>query len=202
MALSKAEIIEAGAEILDEYGLSDLTMRRLAENLGVKASALYWHVPNKQSLLAELVERILDGLEVPAAVSDSTAAVAAGPDWRMALGVWSGELRERLLAHRDSADLVASMRAIGLAGTTLPQGVAELLMDAGMTSGQATVAAQTLVYFILGHVDEEQQRAQLGALATTGSSNAEKLAESDNEQGFTAGLQLLFDGMAAQLARR
>lgn len=202
MALSKAEIIEAGAEILDEYGLSDLTMRRLAENLGVKASALYWHVPNKQSLLAELVERILDGLEVPAAVSDSTAAVAAGPDWRMALGVWSGELRERLLAHHDSADLVASMRAIGLAGTTLPQGVAELLMDAGMTSGQATVAAQTLVYFILGHVDEEQQRAQLGALATTGSSNAEKLAESDNEQGFTAGLQLLFDGMAAQLARR
>ena len=202
MALSKAEIIEAGAEILDEYGLSDLTMRRLAENLGVKASALSWHVPNKQSLLAELVERILDGLEVPAAVSDSTAAVAAGPDWRMALGVWSGELRERLLAHRDSADLVASMRAIGLAGTTLPQGVAELLMDAGMTSGQATVAAQTLVYFILGHVDEEQQRAQLGALATTGSSNAEKLAESDNEQGFTAGLQLLFDGMAAQLARR
>jgi TetR/AcrR family tetracycline transcriptional repressor len=202
VALSKAEIIEAGAEILDEYGLSDLTMRRLAENLGVKASALYWHVPNKQSLLAELVERILDGLEVPAAVSDSTAAVAAGPDWRMALGVWSGELRERLLAHRDSADLVASMRAIGLAGTTLPQGVAELLMDAGMTSGQATVAAQTLVYFILGHVDEEQQRAQLGALATTGSSNAEKLAESDNEQGFTAGLQLLFDGMAAQLARR
>jgi hypothetical protein len=52
-------------EILDAYGLGDLSMRRLAERLGVKAGALYWHVANKQSLLA--------------AVSDEILAVDGGP---------------------------------------------------------------------------------------------------------------------------
>ena len=46
-------------QILDEYGLPDLTMRRLAGALDVQASALYWHFPNKQTLLAELANRIL-----------------------------------------------------------------------------------------------------------------------------------------------
>lgn len=63
MALTKTEIISTALGILDAYGLNDLTMRRLADSLDVKASALYWHVANKQSLLAELVDKILAGLE-------------------------------------------------------------------------------------------------------------------------------------------
>ena len=65
VSLTKPDVVRAGVEILDAYGLGDLSMRRLAERLGVKAGALYWHVANKQSLLA--------------AVSDEILAVDGGP---------------------------------------------------------------------------------------------------------------------------
>ena len=58
MALSRAAITGAGLEILDIYGLGDLSMRRVADTLGVQAGALYYHVPNKQSLLAALADEV------------------------------------------------------------------------------------------------------------------------------------------------
>ena len=39
MSLTKADVVRAGVEILDTYGLGDLSMRRLAERLGVKAGS-------------------------------------------------------------------------------------------------------------------------------------------------------------------
>ena len=46
-------------QLLDEYGLPDLTMRNLATALGIQPSALYWHFPNKQALLAAVSAKIL-----------------------------------------------------------------------------------------------------------------------------------------------
>lgn len=77
MALTKTEIISTALGILDAYGLNDLTMRRLADSLDVKASALYWHVANKQSLLAELVDKILAGLEPPSSMPRRTVTRGA-----------------------------------------------------------------------------------------------------------------------------
>ena len=59
MSLTTHDIVAAGLEILDNYGLEDLSMRRLAQLLDVKASALYWHVANKQTLLAAMADEIL-----------------------------------------------------------------------------------------------------------------------------------------------
>ena len=130
MALNDTDVTDAALAILDEYGLADLTMRRLADSLGVRAGALYWHVSNKQTLLAGLVTVILDGLEEP-----------AGP-WRAGLAGWADALRSRLLAHRDSADLVATMRAIGMAATDLADGIGVLVVRPGfvrsaMTAGRS-----------------------------------------------------------------
>ena len=54
MALTKRAVVEAAGAILDEFGLADLSMRRVADVLGVQPGALYYHVPNKQSLLCLL----------------------------------------------------------------------------------------------------------------------------------------------------
>ena len=56
---SADDVARAALRILDDDGLADLTMRRLATRLDVQPSALYWHFPNKQSLLAELSDRIV-----------------------------------------------------------------------------------------------------------------------------------------------
>src|SRR5262245_34029368 len=52
--LDQAQVVRAALALLDEVGLDELTMRRLAERLGVKAAALYRHVRGKDELLALL----------------------------------------------------------------------------------------------------------------------------------------------------
>src|SRR5580704_7670017 len=68
MALSRTQIVEAAYAMLREHGLAGLSMRRLAQDLGVQAGALYYHVASKQDLLAAVAERIL---------SDSAPTISA-----------------------------------------------------------------------------------------------------------------------------
>jgi AcrR family transcriptional regulator len=58
---NKSDVLEAALKLLDELGLPDLTMRKLAASLDVQPSALYWHYPNKQTLLAEVSDTIVAG---------------------------------------------------------------------------------------------------------------------------------------------
>ncbi|HOA27013.1 MAG TPA: TetR family transcriptional regulator, partial [Arachnia sp.] len=127
MALSRAAIVDAGLGILDAYGLGDLSMRRVADALGVQAGALYYHVPNKQSLLAALSDEVL--AEVP----EPDQGLAAG-EW---LAVWADGVRAALLARRDGAELVASSLALGLGGVDLAP-PARRLADAGNPRPDAT----------------------------------------------------------------
>lgn len=64
MALTRVEVVDAATNILREYGLGDLTMRRLARTLGVQPGALYWHVADKQDLLVAVTQQLLDGVDL------------------------------------------------------------------------------------------------------------------------------------------
>ncbi len=59
MQLNRKKIVSTAVDILQQYGLADLTMRRLARALDVAPGALYWHFPNKQALLGGIAESIL-----------------------------------------------------------------------------------------------------------------------------------------------
>lgn len=59
MQLNRKKIVSTAVNILQQYGLADLTMRRLARALDVAPGALYWHFPNKQALLGGIAESIL-----------------------------------------------------------------------------------------------------------------------------------------------
>lgn len=60
MRYHRSDVVRRAITVLDEYGLESLTMRRLAAELGVQPSALYHHVPNKQTLLAAVADEILE----------------------------------------------------------------------------------------------------------------------------------------------
>ena len=47
-SLSRPRIIEASLELMARDGLESLTMRALADELGVKAASLYWHVRDRR----------------------------------------------------------------------------------------------------------------------------------------------------------
>ena len=151
MALTSAAIVDAGLGLLDDYGLADLTMRRVGDALGVKAGALYYHVPNKQSLLAAVADAILAEQEIPDADLPSAA-------W---LTTWAVALRETLLRHRDAAELVGSSMALGL-GRVDPRAPGRLrLREDGLDEAAAAAVMRALLHLVLGQVMEEQTKRQM-----------------------------------------
>ena len=69
------EVVVAARRLLEEEGAAALTMRRLADRLGIRAPSLYKHVPDKAALEAAIVAT---GLEEAAAAFE--AAVDGAPD--------------------------------------------------------------------------------------------------------------------------
>lgn len=177
--LNSVRIVAAGCRILGTWGLADLSMRRVAEELGVQAGALYYHVPNKQSLLAGIADVILASVPVP--------QVEEPGEW---LRGWCHGLRRVLLDHRDGAELVASTTALGLGEVDPTAEGREVLQKAGVAEPEATMAA--FLHFVLGHTMAEQTRSQLVALGVLAGFDAEQ-AESD----FGHGVNLLVRGLSA-----
>ncbi|PZR83336.1 MAG: hypothetical protein DLM65_02155 [Candidatus Aeolococcus gillhamiae] len=63
--LNRDAVVEAALPLVDELGIDGLSMRALADRLGVKAASLYWHLRDKEQLLELLAEALLDRVEIP-----------------------------------------------------------------------------------------------------------------------------------------
>src|SRR5262245_23362885 len=63
--LDQRQVVKTALALLDEGGLDELTMRRLAERLGVKAASLYRHVRDKDELLVLLGDEISGEIPLP-----------------------------------------------------------------------------------------------------------------------------------------
>jgi AcrR family transcriptional regulator len=63
--LTQREIVEAGVRIADADGLPFVTMRRVADSLGVSTMALYRHVPNKQDLTLQMAGSVFAAVRLP-----------------------------------------------------------------------------------------------------------------------------------------
>src|SRR4030081_2870696 len=88
--LDRAHVVRVALQLLDEEGLDGLSMRRLAQRLGVTAASLYWHVRDKDELLALLAEAISAEVRLP----DPTRP------WRQELETMASSYRRVLLGHR------------------------------------------------------------------------------------------------------
>lgn len=183
--LSRDEVALAALRILDDFGLPDLTMRRLADALGVQPSALYWHFPNKQALLADLADRIVsdaDGVSVPGD-RDARAATSA--------------LRAALLAHRDSAEIVLSTLALGIGEDRITARLVAALEGSGLQPETALRAAATLRHFVLGHVALEQQRRQYTRLGARVDDTMTSALDTFDED-FRFGVDTILAGLATR----
>jgi AcrR family transcriptional regulator len=89
--LSKERVLRAAITVADEGGIESLTMRNLAQELGVEAMSLYHHVANKEAVLDGVVDTIVGEIEESAGgfqVPDD------GLDWQSAV-------RQRILTARE-----------------------------------------------------------------------------------------------------
>src|SRR5262245_62122179 len=95
--LSRRRVLRAAVGLADRDGIDSLTMRRLAQEVGVEAMSLYHHVANKEAVLDGVVEVILE--EIMAAV-DEVEAPPPDEDWQAALRARILAAREVFLRHR------------------------------------------------------------------------------------------------------
>ena len=115
--LSKERILEAALTFIEEHGLPRLTMRRLGEQLGVEAMALYRYVPSKEELLDAVVESLVAGVRADEVVLD-----APQDGWQDFLQRLAHGVRRMALTHPKAFPLVASRPAGGaLAAPTAAQ---------------------------------------------------------------------------------
>ncbi|WP_422747408.1 TetR/AcrR family transcriptional regulator C-terminal domain-containing protein [Mycobacterium sp. WMMD1722] len=187
MQLHKRDVIDAATAILDDYGIADLTMRRLARELNVTPGALYWHVANKQELLGAVADRILEPV---------------GPvegDWSARIERLCIRLRDALLSHTDGAELVSASFAAGqsVAMHAIVAQLDDAAAEAGIPVGHAGSAARTILYYVLGFTVDEQSRRQwdsAGALP-----DGQPMLSLDPDLRFAFGLRLLVDGISVQV---
>ncbi|AFH91190.2 TetR family transcriptional regulator [Corynebacterium pseudotuberculosis] len=146
MQLSKDLIITASLEILDTYGLADMTMRRLAKKLGVAPGALYWHFKNKQTLIDATARRLLAPLFLldPNSPPDTVAH----------------KVRAIMLEHRDGAELLSA----ALTDDVLRKEVEQRIRQAFGEHTYSQLVATTLLHFILGSMVIEQAALQRAVL--------------------------------------
>jgi AcrR family transcriptional regulator len=172
------DVVRHAIDVLDAYGLADLTMRRLAGELDVRPSALYHHFRDKQSLLAAVADEVLRRGARPLVSSAWDEQVVE---------ICSG-LRDALLAYRDGAELVSTVIAFGLGASRPYDDLVAALGPARLGSDLTPTAARTLLHLVLGHTLDEQTHLQAGSAGAIGD---DPRPRSD----FAAGLGLVVDGI-------
>lgn len=138
--LNRARVLEAAVELADREGIEALTVRHLADVLGVHPTSLYNHVASKDALLAGVVERLFDEADLP-------VKVQTWEDWVVAL---ANALRTTARSHPGA--FFALTRVPATSARPLQQ--TELALDAfrrgGFSIGEARDAVAGVSLALLG----------------------------------------------------
>jgi AcrR family transcriptional regulator len=94
--LTRELIVDAALALLERDGLQGLSMRRLAQELGSGAASLYWHVGDKEELLALLLDRIVGETKLPEPDPEN---------WQGTVKELARAVRKHLSQRRDAAQL-------------------------------------------------------------------------------------------------
>lgn len=171
MHLTADSIIEAATTILNQYGLADMTMRRVATALDVAPGALYWHVKNKQELIHSMAEKILWDVTT---ISPSHEVTSSDTPQAAALKGCQ-QLRARLLAYRDGAEVVITAMAQpeSTIRSQMIDVMVRLLEPLNLEATLARQGAHALLHQVFGEVSLEQNRTQTEELLGATSSDGE-----------------------------
>ena len=174
--LDQGAVVSAAFEVLNSVGLDGLSLRLVAERLGVQAPALYWHVHNKaelSSLMAATFSEV------------ANLANAAGDTWREKLLLSARARREAMLKQRDSARVCVLAGPRKSAADVAPQITAPLIAM-GLSARQAMSYQAAVIAYTVGWVAYEQSQAMHDFLTQL----------FDFDESFEIGLQAMVSGFA------
>ncbi|HEY8374081.1 MAG TPA: TetR/AcrR family transcriptional regulator C-terminal domain-containing protein [Pseudonocardiaceae bacterium] len=198
--LSPERIRRTALAILDREGLAALSMRRLAQELGVRAASLYNHVATKDELLDQIASEIMEQVDTSAFAPDSPA------DWRAALITWGRSYRAALAAHPNIVPYLAYGPAHREASLRRADEIHGGLTRAGWPPRYATMIGAAVKYLVIGAAMGSFARgfiddATLYAGRFPHLTQAHLLrahAERIDQDSFELALHALVDGLSAQ----
>ncbi|MGW7480042.1 TetR/AcrR family transcriptional regulator [Nonomuraea muscovyensis] len=144
-ALSRERVLRAAAQVADERGVASVTMRKVAEHLGVEAMSLYYHVAGKDEILDGIVDLVFDEIELPPGEAD----------WKTAMFRRAASARRVLSRHTWALGLMESRRNPGPATLRHHDAVIGSLRAAGFSIGMAAHAFSALDSYVYGFVLQE-----------------------------------------------
>jgi TetR/AcrR family transcriptional regulator, tetracycline repressor protein len=145
------EILAQGAlQLLNEVGLEQLTLRRLAVALKVQPAAMYWHFKKKEELIDEMATMVL------AEAAPNLIPARKSSDWNAWVIAFGEGLRKTLLQYRDGARMVAGTKLTNTEYMKTAEIVGTRLVESGFTFRQTVVLLSTVYSFTLSFVMEEQ----------------------------------------------
>jgi TetR/AcrR family tetracycline transcriptional repressor len=150
--LSKAAVAERALQLGDEGGLEAVTIRRLAQELGVTPMALYWHFKNKDELLLGICDY---------ALSTVRADRGAGDPWQKQVRAMVEALLVVLRKHAVLPELLSSVEKSRTASFTRATNDALMLLtSAGFTVEQSYWVATYLMNGVIGLVQGQPDGPQ------------------------------------------
>ena len=209
-ALTVEGIVAAAIEVLDETGVSGLSMRAVAQRLGTGAASLYAHVSSKEELLELVFDELVGRVPLPE------------PDperWREQLHQMAADLRQILISHRDVAlaglgripsspkvleaaeVVVAVMRAGGLSDRVLALGLDQLMLFTAASAFEDSLyeARGLTPEELAGYFDDVHafyQRLPVDRFPVL-ASIADPMTGPDGDERFAFGLDALLSGFTA-----
>jgi AcrR family transcriptional regulator len=133
--LSKEAVVDQALAIADADGLESLTIRRLANELGVTPMAFYWHFRNKEALLTGVAERLWGEID---------ADINPAADWPAQLRGLMESLVRVLRTHRCASQVLASSDKVNNdAALRVTETALEVLHRAGFDPPQASEIARS-----------------------------------------------------------
>ncbi|MDN5766239.1 MAG: TetR family transcriptional regulator [Humibacillus sp.] len=138
--LSPDRIRDTALALIDEHGLASLSMRRLAETLGVQASSLYSHYATKDDVLDAVANRLVRDVD--------TSDFRHG--WQDGLLTWARSYHAALTAHPNCVPLIASGTGRREQFLGMANSVHGGLVGAGWPARRATEISGAVKYLVIG----------------------------------------------------
>ncbi|TDD43789.1 TetR/AcrR family transcriptional regulator [Saccharopolyspora elongata] len=139
-ALNRERIVAAAVDRLDREGIDGLSLRKIAGDLDVHATSLYWHVATK----GDVVDLALDEVFAEITLPDGHSAT----DWKEVVLTYMRQLRAMLLRHPWAASLASTRPLAGPHALARSETVYAALDRAGfegITLSAAAAAISNLV---------------------------------------------------------
>lgn len=138
--LSRERVLRAAMTLADQEGMERFSMRRLASELGVEAMSLYHYFPNKDEILAAMVDAVYREVDVPPIEGD----------WRDSMRAIAISFHRALLDHRWACGLLMSSVDLREPRMRHMDAVLARLTEAGLSKSLVDHAYHALDSYIVG----------------------------------------------------